>query len=141
MHHPNAHILRECPRINVPEHFERNRAPANLESKQVMELVKRIKLESKQSMNKRTKRLLASVALAAGTLSTALLVKKKTKSADATGDKWARPGMLVTFRAELMPGHDGSERTYRVKVVLPSGRVLLDGISGEHARNEFERIR
>jgi len=92
-------------------------------------------------MNKGTKRLLASFALTAGTLSTALLVRKKRKSVEAPANRWARPGMLVTFRAELMPGHDGSERTYRIKVVLPSDRVLLDGISGEHARNEFERIR
>jgi hypothetical protein len=49
--------------------------------------------------------------------------------------------MLVTFRAELMPGHDGSERTFRIKTLLPSDRVLLDGISGEHAKNEFERVR
>lgn len=106
-----------------------------------MEFVKRLNLESRLGMNKGTKRLLASVALAAGTLSTALLVRKRKKSEETTGDRWARPGMLVTFRAELMPGHDGSERTYRIKVVLPSDRVLLDGISGEHARNEFERIR
>ena len=106
-----------------------------------MEFVKRLNLENKPVMNKATKRLLASFALAAGTLSTAFLVRKRKKSEEATGDRWARPGMLVTFRAELMPGHDGSERTYRIKVVLPSDRVLLDGISGEHARNEFERIR
>ena len=106
-----------------------------------MESVKRLKLGSKPDMNKGTKRLLASVALAAGTLSTAFLVRKRKKSEQTSGDRWARPGMLVTFRAELMPGRDRSERTYRVKVLLPSNRILLDGVSGEHARNEFEHVR
>jgi len=49
--------------------------------------------------------------------------------------------MKVTFRAELMPGRDGSERTFQVADLLPSGRVLLDGVSGEHAEKEFERLR
>jgi hypothetical protein len=49
--------------------------------------------------------------------------------------------MKVTFRAELMPGRDGSERTFQVTDLLSSGRVLLDGVSGEHAEKEFERIR
>ena len=54
---------------------------------------------------------------------------------------WARPGMTVVFRAELMPGRDGSERTFRVGKLLPSGRVLLEGASGEHAEGEFERVK
>ncbi len=54
---------------------------------------------------------------------------------------WARPGMNVTFRAELMPGRDGSERIYRVAEILPSGRVKLEGVAGEHAETEFEPIR
>jgi hypothetical protein len=45
--------------------------------------------------------------------------------------------MLVTFRAELMPGRDREERTFRVKELLPSGRVTLDGAIGEHAEREF----
>jgi hypothetical protein len=49
--------------------------------------------------------------------------------------------MKVTFRAELMPGREGSERTFLVNSLLPSGRVLLDGVAGEHAEKEFERIR
>ena len=57
------------------------------------------------------------------------------------GDVWARPGMAVTFRAELMPGRDRDERTFRVTKLLPSGRVLLDRAAGEHAENEFERAR
>lgn len=56
------------------------------------------------------------------------------------GDVWARPGMMVTFRAELMPGRDRHERTFRVKELLPSGRVLLHAVDGEHAEKEFERV-
>lgn len=95
--------------------------------------------ENRQKMKKETKRLLSSLALAAGTFGTALLVRKRKEAANE--NRWARPGMLVTFRAELMPGRDGSERTYHVKALLPSDRVLLDGVAGEHNRNEFERIR
>ena len=85
---------------------------------------------------------MSSIAVAAGTLGTALLIRKKVKSnAVVNQDRWARPGMLVTFRAELMLGRDRAERTYRVKTLLPSDRVLLDGVAGEHARNEFERLR
>ena len=57
---------------------------------------------------------------------------------DETRDAWARPGMSVTFRAELMPGREHAERTFRVAELLPSGRVLLEGTGGEHAENEFE---
>ena len=56
-------------------------------------------------------------------------------------DRWARPGMSVTLRAELMPGRSRAERTYRVEEVLPSGRVRLEGFSGDHAESEFEPIR
>jgi hypothetical protein len=104
--------------------------------------IKGLSLENRQNMRSGTKRLLSSIAVAAGTLGTAFVIRKKAKSKDAVnGDRWARPGMLVTFRAELMPGRDGSERTYRIKTLLPSDRVLLDGVSGEHAKNEFERVR
>ncbi len=54
---------------------------------------------------------------------------------------WARPGMSVTFRAELMPGRDASERTFRVSEVLPSRRVTLKGFAGEHVASEFEPLR
>jgi hypothetical protein len=57
-----------------------------------------------------------------------------------TSDVWARPGMQVTFRAELMPGRDRNERTFLVKELLVSGRVLLHGANGEHAEKEFEPI-
>ena len=55
-------------------------------------------------------------------------------------DVWARPGMAVTFRAELMPGRVSAERTFRVSRVLPSLRVLIEGMPGEHAAAEFESI-
>ena len=104
--------------------------------------IKGLNLEKRQNMKSETKRLLSSLAVAAGTLGTAFLIRKKTKGREGAGvDKWARPGMLVTFRAELMPGHDGSERTFRIKTLLPSDRVLLEGIAGEHMKNEFERVR
>ncbi len=54
---------------------------------------------------------------------------------------WARPGMTVVFRAELMPGRDASDRTFRVAKVLPSRRVLLEGSAGEHVEAEFEHKR
>ena len=56
-------------------------------------------------------------------------------------DLWARPGMSVTFRAELMPGREHAARTFRVAELLPSGRVRLEGTGGEHAENEFEAAR
>lgn len=56
------------------------------------------------------------------------------------GDVWARPGMRVTFRAELMPGRDRHERTFVVKELFWSGRVSLHGADGEHAEKEFEPI-
>ena len=48
--------------------------------------------------------------------------------------------MLVTFRAELMPGRERDERSFRVKELLPSGRVSLQGVDGEHAEKEFEAV-
>jgi hypothetical protein len=60
---------------------------------------------------------------------------------DRERDRWARPGMTVTFRAELMPSRDPSERTFRVAELLPSGRVKLEGFAGEHTETEFEAAR
>jgi hypothetical protein len=60
---------------------------------------------------------------------------------DRERDQWARPGMSVTFRAELMPSRETAERTYRVAELLPSGRVRLDGFAGEHTETEFEPVR
>jgi len=98
-------------------------------------------------MQKRTKRVLGGIAIAAGSLGAlgALVIKKsrnkRHENRDTAGDVWARPGMSVTFRAELMPGRDRSERTFRVKELLSSGRVLLQDTGGEHAEREFEEIR
>ena len=100
-------------------------------------------------MKKRTKRVLTGFAIAAGSLGAlgALVIKKSKdrkdgrETRDSAGDVWARPGMSVTFRAELMPGRDRSKRTFRVKELLSSGRVLLEETGGEHAEREFEEIR
>lgn len=53
-------------------------------------------------------------------------------------DKWARPGMSVTFRAELMLGRERPARTFRVAELLASGRIRLEGFAGEHTESEFE---
>lgn len=101
-------------------------------------------------VKKSTKRLLGGLAVAAAGLGAigALVMNRNSRpkrgrllERDSSRDRWARPGMKVTFRAELMPGRDGSERTFQVTDILPSGRVLLDGVSGEHAEKEFERVR
>jgi hypothetical protein len=97
-------------------------------------------------MKKGTKRLLGGLALAAGALGavSAVIVRNNGAGRKRGGggpNIWARPGMSVIFRAELMPGRDGSERTFRVKTLLPSGRVLLEDFAGEHAEKEFERTR
>jgi hypothetical protein len=99
-------------------------------------------------MKKSTKRLVGGMALAAGAVGaiSAVLIKKnnsgwpRRKRAKAP-NTWARPGMEVVFRAEVMPGRHTSERTFHVTSLLPSGRVLLDGVSGEHAETEFQPIR
>ncbi len=96
-------------------------------------------------MRKKTKRVLGATALAAGALAAAGTYLRKKKSnmgmqqqRAREKDVWARPGMIVTFRAELMPGRDREKRTARVKELLPSGRITLHEIAGEHAQNEFE---
>ncbi len=53
---------------------------------------------------------------------------------------WARPQMQVTFRAELMPGKSREERTFRIKEVLPNGRVTLCDFFGERRQSEFEPV-
>jgi hypothetical protein len=102
-------------------------------------------------MKKRNKRvLLGVVGLGLGGLATAgaFLLKKRgprrrspSGRTGKGGDVWARPGMSVIFRAELMPGRDGSRRTFRIAEVLPSGRVTLEGFAGEHMEREFEALR
>ena len=99
-------------------------------------------------MKKRTKRLLGGLALAAGAVGAfgAIVMKnglggKRRRERSKVDDVWARPGMEVVFRAELMPGRDRSTRTFHVTKLLPSGRVLLDRVAGEHVQKEFEPIK
>ena len=99
-------------------------------------------------MQKRTKRWLGGLALAAGAIgATGTYLRKKKmmgtkvqRTKDNSGNVWARPGMTVTFRAELMPGRDREQRTAKVKQLLPSGRVTLHEIDGEHGQGEFDPI-
>jgi len=90
--------------------------------------------------------------LAAGALGAALIVRRRGASQQQGksiypeynrrgDDRWARPGMGVTFRAELMPGRSRAERTFRVAEILPSGRVKLEGFNGDHAESEFEAVK
>jgi hypothetical protein len=55
-------------------------------------------------------------------------------------DTWARPEMKVTFKAEIMPGRDREQRTFRIKEVLPNGRIILHDFIGEHRQGAFEPI-
>jgi len=93
-------------------------------------------------MTKRTRWLLGGMALGAGAIGavSAYWKRKNVQTERKFGDVWARPGMRVTFRAELMPGRDRGERTFLVKELLSSGRVSLHGADGEHAEKEFEPI-
>ena len=97
-------------------------------------------------MKKATKRILGGLALAAGAVGAigALVIRNdgnRRRRDKREGGIWARPGMEVVFRAELMPGRDASERTFRVEKLLPSGRVVLEKFAGEHAEKEFEPLR
>ena len=95
-------------------------------------------------MRKSTRRLVGGLAMVAGAIGAAgVYLKNRNKRDNArqsSGNAWARPGMMVTFRAELMPGREREERTFRVNELLPSGRVSLVGVNGEHAEREFERV-
>src|SRR4051794_31601738 len=105
---------------------------------------------------KRGRRLLGALAglagLTAGALGATFLMRRRGTVSEQgksiypeynrrATDRWARPGMPVTFRAELMPGRSRSERTFRVAEVLPSGRITLEEFTGDHAEPEFEPIR
>ncbi|HYG09606.1 MAG TPA: hypothetical protein VD835_06505 [Pyrinomonadaceae bacterium] len=100
-------------------------------------------------MRKTAKRLLGGLVLAVGGVGAAALLGRRSRAArEVKGgererglDRWARPGMSVTFRGELMPGRQRAERTFQVAELLPSGRVTLDGVAGEHTESEFEQPR
>ncbi len=53
---------------------------------------------------------------------------------------WARPNMMVTFRAEIMPGKSRDERTFKIELVKNNGRVILEGFVGEHRESSFEPV-
>jgi hypothetical protein len=65
---------------------------------------------------------------------------KKTAEPSPVTSVWARPEMQVTFRAEIMPGREREERTFRIKEVLPNGRIKLYDFIGEHRQGAFEPI-
>ena len=65
--------------------------------------------------------------------------KKKTGPAE-NANTWARPEMQVTFKAEIMPGRSREQRTFRIKQVLPNGRICLYDFLGEHRQGAFEPI-
>jgi hypothetical protein len=106
-------------------------------------------------MKRTVKRLLGGLVLVAGGVGTAALLGRrasqrgremsgrevKGQERDRSRDRWARPGMSVTFRGELMPGRQRAERTFSVAELLPSGRVRLEGVAGEHTESEFEGTR
>jgi hypothetical protein len=107
-------------------------------------------------MKKRTRRWFGALAglagVTAGALGAAALLRRRAAAAGekksiypeynrGPEDRWARPGMSVTFRAELMPGRSRSERTFRVEEILTSNRVTLEDFAGEHAETEFESRR
>jgi hypothetical protein len=92
-------------------------------------------------MKDRTRWLLGGLALGAGAIGAVNAYwKRKNVLTEKKVDVWARPGMEVTFRAELMPSRDRNQRTFLVKELLASGRVSLHGADGEHAEKEFEPV-
>lgn len=64
----------------------------------------------------------------------------KSSKSKISKNVWARPEMNVIFRAELMPGKNREERTFRIEKVFPNGRVLLYNFAGEHRESEFEPV-
>jgi hypothetical protein len=68
------------------------------------------------------------------------LFSRKKKETPGPVYVWARPEMLVTFRAEIMPGRSREDRTFRIKEVKANGRVVLYDFPDEHREGEFEKI-
>jgi hypothetical protein len=66
--------------------------------------------------------------------------RNRTGPSEPKHNIWARPEMQVTFRAEIMPGRDREQRTFRIKQVLPNGRITLYDFIGEHRQGAFEPI-
>lgn len=69
--------------------------------------------------------------------------KRKARSLNNQGadvSAWASIGMRLTFRAEVMPGRERDQRTFIVARVMPSGRVELQGLIGQHSEMEFEPV-
>lgn len=62
---------------------------------------------------------------------------KLTSTSTAAANVWARQGMNVTFRAEIMPGKTVEQRTFRIEKVLTNGRVVLENFLGEHREGAF----
>ncbi|HEX8475054.1 MAG TPA: hypothetical protein VF666_13575 [Pyrinomonadaceae bacterium] len=101
-------------------------------------------------MKIRAKRWMSALALVTGALGTTFLLRRRKQSGEkqraperherGSADRWAHPGMSVTFRAQLMPGRSRAERTFRIAQILPSHRVMLEGVAGEHTENEFEPL-
>jgi hypothetical protein len=92
-------------------------------------------------MKKHSRWMMAGIALGAGAMGAVTAYRKRRNVHESRkANVWARPGMMVTFRAELMPGREREERTFRVKELLTSGRVSLHGVDGEHAQKEFESV-
>jgi hypothetical protein len=100
-------------------------------------------------MRRTAKHLLGGLVITVGGLGAVALLRRwekgvtrrrEEKDQERSGDRWARPGMSVTFRGELMPGRQRAERTFRIVELLPSGRVRLESVAGEHTEHEFEQV-
>ena len=59
---------------------------------------------------------------------------KQSSSLPVTAGTW------LTFRAELMPGRERSQRIFEVTRLLWNGRVELANLEGEHSLAEFEKL-
>jgi len=67
-------------------------------------------------------------------------MRKRYNDDEEIKNIWARPEMPVTFRAEIMRTASREGRTFRIKSVLPNGRVTLHDIDGEYRETAFEAI-